>query len=215
MFALSGGAALFHAYAHPALLPGENAFLLAMSAGLWLVIAIYTLRDMSAQFNPALTLAFALRGDMSWRRAAAFWGALFSGGIAAVLMARSFFGVEAASPLRIPQQATRCKREFYQVFLTGVFIHLVLALTRGPKLAGNFTPLAICAYVLSFATISALYDGAAFSPASALGPAVVLGQYRDVWVYIVGDSLGAGVAVGIDRYLRGPANSVETEAAGG
>ena len=180
-----------------------------------LVIAIYALRDMSAQSNPALTLAFALRGDMSWRRAGAFWVVQFVAGIAAALMARGFFGEESGLAAPHPPAGHAVQACFYQVFLTGLFILLVLALTRGPKLTGSFTPLAIGAYVLSFATISALYDGAAFSPASALGPAVVLGRYQDVWVYLLGDAVGAVVAVGIDRYLRGPANSVEAEAAGG
>ncbi len=109
----------------------------------------------------------------------------------------------------------RCRPASTRFFFTGLFILLILALTRGPKITGNFTPLAVGAYVLSFATISALYDGAAFSPASALGPAIVLGRHQETWVYLVGDSLGAVVAVAIDRYLRGPANSVEAEATGG
>ena len=117
VFALSGGAALFHGYAHPALLPGENAFLLAMSAGLWLVIATYALRDMSAQFNPALTLAFALRGDMSWRRAAAFWAAQFSAGLFAALMARGFFGV-GKRPRRSASSGRPCGAS---VHLPGLF----------------------------------------------------------------------------------------------
>ena len=186
-----------------------------MSAGLWLVIAIYALRDISAQFNPALTLAFALRGDMSWRRAAAFWVSQCTGGVCAALMARGFFGVESGLAAPHPPAGHAVKALVYQIFLTGMFVLLVLALTRGPKLTGLFTPIAIGAYVLSFGTISALYDGAAFSPASAVGPAVALGQYRDLWVYLVGDSLGAVAAVLVDQYLRGPANTAEAEAADG
>ena len=43
--------------------------LMTSVCALWLVVAIHALADVSAHFNPAISLGFAMRGDMSWARA--------------------------------------------------------------------------------------------------------------------------------------------------
>jgi Major intrinsic protein len=70
-FILSGGAAVLARYGGHALPPWQAALVLSTVSALWLVVAVYFLGDISAHFNPATTLAFALRRDMglkgTWR----------------------------------------------------------------------------------------------------------------------------------------------------
>src|SRR5215469_1705204 len=63
-FVLSGGAAILARYGGHALQPWQTVLVLSLVSALWLVAAIYFLGDVSAHFNPATTLAFALRRDM-------------------------------------------------------------------------------------------------------------------------------------------------------
>src|SRR5262245_11555406 len=63
-FVLSGGAAILALYGGGPVRPWEAAFVLSTVSALWLVAAVYFLGDISAHFNPAMTFAFALRGDM-------------------------------------------------------------------------------------------------------------------------------------------------------
>jgi len=58
-----------------------------------------------------------------------------------------------------------------------------------------------------------LFEGAAFNPARALGPDLPLGRFDSLWVYFVGDVLGAVLAVLIDSYLRGAADVGEASIA--
>src|SRR5215467_9960388 len=51
----------------------EAAFVLSAVSALWLVAAVYFLGDISAHFNPAMTFAFALRGDMGWPMAGVYF----------------------------------------------------------------------------------------------------------------------------------------------
>ncbi len=95
VFTLTGGSAIFHAYAHPGLSPGMHLALMTSVCALWLVVAIHALGDVSAHFNPAVTFAFALRGDMSWKRAGAYVVVQCAAGSAAALLARAFFGIES------------------------------------------------------------------------------------------------------------------------
>jgi Major intrinsic protein len=71
-FILSGGAATLARYGGHGLQPWQVALVLSAVSALWLVVAVYFLGDISAHFNPATTLAFALRKDMDWVMAGAY-----------------------------------------------------------------------------------------------------------------------------------------------
>ena len=91
-FVLSGGAAILVRYGGRALQPWQTVLVLSLVSALWLVVAIYFLGDISAHFNPAMTLAFALRGDMRWAMAVAYWVVQVVAAGAGSLLARAFFG---------------------------------------------------------------------------------------------------------------------------
>ena len=78
MFILSGGAAILAKYGGHSLEPWEKGLVLSVISGLWLVVAVYFLGDISAHFNPAATLAFALRRDMEWGMVIAYWVVQFA-----------------------------------------------------------------------------------------------------------------------------------------
>lgn len=213
VFALAGGAGVLHAYARPTPSNTTTVTLLTLVAAMWLVIAIYALGDLSAHFNPAMTFAYALRGDMSWPRAFCYWLVQCGGATAAALSARAFFGTASGLASITPPPGGQIASIFFEALLTGCFVLLVLGITRGPKLNGPFTPLAVGAYVLSFGTMGGLYEGAAFNPARAVGPDVALGRFDSLWVYLVGDIAGAALAVLVDSYLRGAADPGEASIA--
>ncbi len=213
VFVLSFGAAILKAYASPAISDVAMVGLLSAVSSLWLVIAIYALGDISAHFNPAMTFAFALRGDMSWRRAGLYWITQLVAALAAAGLARLWFGPGSGLAATLPQPHHAWAAVAFEAVLTGGFVLLVLAMTRGPKLNGPFTPLAVGAYVMSLGSVGGLYEGAAMNPARALGPDIMVGQPAAGWVYVLGPLLGAAAAVGVDFILRGPADLTEAEAA--
>ena len=213
VFSLSGGAAILHAYAIPALTNTATVFLLTLMAATWLIIAIYSLGDLSAHFNPAMTFAFALRGDMSWKRAGLYCVVQCFAAACASGLARLFFGVSSGLAA-VHSPAGKSGRAFlFEVLLTGCFVLLVLAMCSGPKLNGPFTPLAVSAFVMSFGTMGGLFEGAAFNPARAFGPDLATGGMNDLWIYFAGAACGVLIAVPIDRYLRGKATPLEAVAA--
>jgi len=91
-FILSGAAAILARYGGRALQPWQTVLVLSVVSALWLVVAVYFLGDISAHFNPAATLAFALRKDMGWVMAGAYWVVQFVAAVCGSLLARAFFG---------------------------------------------------------------------------------------------------------------------------
>jgi glycerol uptake facilitator-like aquaporin len=92
---------------------------------------------------------------------------------------------------------------------------MVLNLADGPKLNGPFVPLAVGAYVIAWATMGGPYEGAAMNPARAFGPDVALHDLSTWWIYLLGSTIGAVLAVGVAYVLRGPAKAEEATAAEG
>jgi len=214
-FVLSGGAAILVRYGGRALQPWQTVLVLSLISALWLVVAVYFLGDISAHFNPATTLAFALRKDMGWIMAGAYWVVQFAAAICGSLLARAFFGRAGNLAATMPKPGQSWQAAGFEAIITFGLVLMVLNLANGPKLNGPFIPLAVGAYIMAWGTMGGPYDGASMNPARSLGPDVAIGDLSTWWVYLVGPVVGAVIAVGVAHVLRGPARVQEASAAEG
>jgi glycerol uptake facilitator-like aquaporin len=214
-FVLSGGAAILALYGGHGLQRWQVVFVLSLISALWLVVAVYFLGDISAHFNPATTLAFALRGDMGWVMAAAYWVVQFGAAICGSLLARAFFGAHGNLAATMPPHGMSWQAAAFEAILTFGLVLMILNLANGPKLNGPFVPLAVGAYIMAWGTMGGPFDGASMNPARSLGPDVAINHLSTWWVYLIGPVVGATIAVGLAYVLRGPAKVQEAAAAQG
>ena len=214
-FVLSGGAAILTLHGGEAVKPWEAAFVLSAVSALWLVAAIYALGDISAHFNPAMTFAFALRGDMGWPMACAYLVVQLIAGAAGSLLARALFGVEGNLAATVPQPGQLWQAVLFEAVITFGLVLVVLSMANGPKLNGSFVPLAVGAYIMSWGTMGGPFEGASMNPARSFGPDLARGDLSTWWIYIIGPTAGAIVAVLVANVLRGPALAQEAQAAMG
>ena len=215
MFILSGCAAVLVRYGGHALQPWQAVLVHAAVAALWLVVAGYFLGDISAHFNPAMTLAFALRRDMGWVMAGCYWIVQFAAAASGSLLARAFFGPAGNLAATKPQPGQSWQAAGFEAVITFGLVLMALNLANGPKLNGPFVPLAVGAYILAWGTMGGPYDGASMNPARSFGPDVAIGNLSTWWVYLIGPVAGAVIAVGVAYVLRGPAKVEEARAAVG
>jgi MIP family channel proteins len=214
-FILSGGAAILVRYGGRALQPWQTVLVLSVVSALWLVVAVYFLGDISAHFNPATTLAFALRKDMDWPMARAYWVVQFAAAVCGSLLARAFFGKAGNLAATMPKPGQSWQAAGFEAIITFGLVLMVLNLANGPKLNGPFIPLAVGAYIMAWGTMGGPYDGASMNPARSFGPDVAIGNLSTWWVYLIGPVIGAMIAVGVAHVLRGPARAQEASAAEG
>lgn len=214
-FVLSGGAAVLAGYGGATLAPYQFAFILSAVAALWLVAAVFFLGDISSHFNPAMTLGFALRGDMGFPMALCYIVVQFIAASVGSCTAAWLFGTGGNLAATIPQAGMLYQAIVLEAILTFGMVLLVLSMTNGPKLDGSSVPLAVGAYVMAMGTMGGPFDGAAFNPARAFGPDFARGDLSTYWVYPCGSLIGVLVAVAIARFLRGPAKASESNAAMG
>jgi aquaporin Z len=214
-FVLSGGAAILARYGGGTLRPWQVVLVLSLVSALWLVVAVYFLGDISAHFNPATTLAFALRRDMSWVMAGVYWVVQFAAAVCGSLLARAFFGPAGHLAATMPQPGQPWQAAAFEMIITFGLILMILNMANGPKLNGPFVPLAVGAYILAWGTMGGPYEGASMNPARSFGPDVAIGNLSTWWVYLAGPVAGAVIAVGVAHVLRGPARAQEAAASEG
>jgi aquaporin Z len=195
--------------------PWQTVLVLSAVSALWLVVAVYFLGDISAHFNPATTLAFALRRDMDWIMADAYWIVQFAAGACGSLLARGFFGPAGNLAATMPKPGQSWQAAAFEAIITFGLVLMVLNMANGPKLNGPFIPLAVGAYIMAWGTMGGPFDGASMNPARSFGPDLALASLSTWWVYLIGPVAGAIVAVGVAQVLRGPAKAQEASAAEG
>ncbi len=166
------------------------AFGLALLAGIWAVAHVS-----GAHFNPAVTLAMLVDGRTSFGDAIGYWVAQFAGATVASLVVMAATSREAVAGT-VTGYETLSTGILMEIVLTLVFVWVILAVTRT---GGNHAPVAIALTLVSVHLAGIPFSGASVNPARSFGPAVVSGDFDQLWVYIVFPLVGALVSFAFYR----------------
>ena len=168
----------------------------ALAFGLALMMVIYIWGTFSgAHVNPAVSLGFAVSGQMSWVLMLGYWIAQLLGGIAAAALVVYFFGTSTGAGASIGSftHTNMWKAVLMEALLTMFLVITYLLVYRNPLNA--IVSGLIIGLVLSFCTIvGGSVTGASTNPARSLGPAIFSMNMGTYWIYIVGPIIGALVA---------------------
>lgn len=157
-----------------------------------------------AHLNPAVSVAFAMRGDFPWRRVAPYIMAQLAGAVLATLLLRALIGKQGSAGLTLPGAGISPGIALaWEVLLTTGLISVVLGTASGAQQIGSMAALGVGSYIALAGLFGAPVSGASMNPARSLGPALVLGNWTSWWVYLLGPMIGAAIAVGIAHILRG------------
>ncbi len=175
----------------------------AVAPGLLVLALIYALGDTSgAHFNPAVSLAFALRGLLTPRWLGLYWVAQGAGAIGAAIVVRLLFGDAAAAGVDVPHVAALSAVALEAIF-SGILVTVVLGTADRYRVVGPDAALAVGSAIALCGLIGLPIEGASMNPARSLGPALAMLQTGDLWIYVVGPVLGAIIAVLVTAYLHG------------
>ena len=161
-------------------------------------------RVSGAHFNPAVSVAFALRGDFPWRRVPGYIVAQFVGAVLAVLLLQAIIGESAANGATYPAQSTTDVAAFLmEVILTFGLVSVILGTASGAQNIGIIGALGVGGYVALAGLWASPLSGASMNPIRSLAPDLVASDFTAYWVYLAGPLLGAAVAVVAAYMLRG------------
>ncbi len=156
-----------------------------------------------AHYNPAVTLAFFIRGKIAVNDLIGYMLAQIIGGIIGALLAQTVLrGIETTHDAvpKILDIAPALMAEILGTFaLTYVFLHSTLASANiGNSFYGVAIGLTLMACVYSLGPAS----GGVFNPAVAIACAVAnMQDFKNIWIFLVGNFGGAALAAVLYQYL--------------
>jgi len=157
-----------------------------------------------AHLNPAVSIAFAARGDFPWKRVPAYIMAQFLGAILATLLLWALIGKQGSAGLTLPGHGiSTTTAMLWEMVLTTGLVSVILGTASGAQQIGPLAAIGVGSYIALAGLWGSPVSGASMNPARSLGPALVLGDWTSWWAYLVGPVAGAVVAVGFAYVLRG------------
>jgi aquaporin Z len=158
-----------------------------------------------AHLNPAVTVAFSLRGDFPWRRVPGYVLVQLVGATLACLLLWGLYGKHGSLGATEPGAGIAdWQAMLTELFLTLGLVSTILGTASRAQNVGPLSAVAVGGYIILAGLWSSPVSGASMNPARSFGPDVVLGRFDHFWVYLVGPLLGAAIAVGVAWLLRGP-----------
>ena len=156
-----------------------------------------------AHLNPAVTLAFAVRGNFPWLRVPGYIAAQVVGAILASLVLQWMYGGIIHGATEPAPQINGWVAVLTEAILTLGLVSVILGTASGARNIGANAALAIGGYIGLVSVWAAPVTGASMNPARSFGPMLVAGNLSHYWIYLAGPILGGMIAVGFEWILRG------------
>ena len=168
-----------------------------------------------AHLNPAVSLAFAMRGDFPWVRVPGYIIVQLLGATLACLFLLAVFGDVGNLGATLPGPGyENWQALLMEVALTTALVSVILGTASAAQNVGAIAALGVGGYIALAGLWSAPVSGTSMNPARSFGPALVGTDFSSYWVYVVGPLAGALIAVAFAYILRGPGGDPISRAAG-
>jgi aquaporin Z len=177
----------------------------AVAPALMVAALIYAISDASgAHFNPVVSLAFTIERVFSPRWLVPYWLAQLGGAVGAALLLSWLFGSASRAGVSTPH-VTPATALAIEAILTAVLLVVILGTADRARIVGPESAIAVGATIALCGLVALPIEGASMNPARSAGPAIVAGDLGNLWIYLVGPVVGAGIAVLATRLIHGPA----------
>jgi aquaporin Z len=172
----------------------------SLTFGLVVMAMVFTFGEISgAHLNPAVSLGLSTNRQMSWKHVPTYVGAQVVGAVLASLVLQAIFPSSPTLGLTVPA-GNPAQSFVLETVLTFFLMLVVLAVPAGTEKAST-APFAVGGIVALDALFGGPISGASMNPARSLGPALVLGSFGHLWLYLVAPCAGSLAAVALWRMI--------------
>jgi len=169
-----------------------------------LAIILFMGKVSGAHLNPAVSLAFALRGNFPWRRVPGYIIVQLGGATLAALVLHAIVNVSATYGSNYPAAGYTGWAAFWmELLLTLGLVSVILGTASGAQNLGVVGAFGVGSYIALAGLWGSPISGASMNPARTFGPDLVSTTFTDYWVYVFGPLAGAALAVVVAFVLRG------------
>jgi aquaporin Z len=169
-----------------------------------LVVILFMGKVSGAHLNPAVSIAFSLRGDFPWRRVPGYLVVQLAGATLAAWFLQAVVHVSATHGATYPAAGYSAGDAFaMETVLTLGLVSVVLGTASGAQNLGPIAAFGVGTYIALAGLWAGPISGASMNPARSFGPDAVGADFGSYWVYVAGPLAGAVLAVGVAFILRG------------
>ena len=170
-----------------------------------LAVILFMGKVSGAHLNPAVSIAFAIRGDFPWSRVPGYVVVQLAGAALAAWFLKAVVHVSASYGSNYPASGFSAWDAFLmETVLTLGLVSVILGTASGAQNLGIVGAFGVGAYIALAGLWGSPISGASMNPARTFGPDLVGHDFSQYWVYVAGPLTGAVLAVGIAFVLRGP-----------
>jgi len=157
-----------------------------------------------AHLNPAVSIAFSLRGDFPWRRVPGYIIVQLVGASLAALLLHEVIKISAKFGSNYPaSEYSGAQAYLMEALLTLGLVSVILGTASGAQNIGIFGAIGVGSYIALAGLWGSPISGTSMNPARTVGPDLVGRDFGSYWVYVAGPITGAIIAVGFGYVLRG------------
>ncbi|KDP41384.1 hypothetical protein JCGZ_15791 [Jatropha curcas] len=181
---------------------------IAIVWGVVLMALIYAVGHISgAHFNPAVSIALAAVRKFSWKHVPVFVLAQVLGSTLAILTLKVLFHDQddiQATMTQYKNSTSHLEAIIWEFIITFILMFNICAVATDHRASKDFSGVAIGGTLLVNVMVAGPITGASMNPARSLGPAIVSGVYKNLWVFLLSPVLGALAATMVYNMLRVP-----------
>ncbi len=177
---------------------------IALVFGLVIMTMVYAVGHLSgAHINPAVTVAFTLTRHFPAREAAVYVSAQLAGAVlGALLLAAVWTDHPAELGATVPSVGSGSALA-YETALTALLMFVIMAVATDTRAVGAAAAIAIGGVIGLDALFGGPVTGASMNPARSFGPALVSGEWSQLWIYLLGPVAGAALGAIAYQLVRG------------
>ncbi|CDY65403.1 BnaC06g42210D [Brassica napus] len=171
--------------------------------GLIVMVMIYSIGHISgAHFNPAVTITFAVFRRFPWYQVPLYIGAQLSGSLLASLILRLMFNVTPEAFFGTTPADSVARALVAEIIISFLLMFVISGVATDSRAIGELAGIAVGMTIILNVFVAGPISGASMNPARSLGPAIVMGVYKGIWIYIVGPIVGIMAGGFVYNFIR-------------
>ncbi|KAL9456893.1 hypothetical protein AB3S75_006013 [Citrus x aurantiifolia] len=180
--------------------------------GLIVMVMIYSVGHISgAHFNPAVTITFAIFRHFPHKQVPIYIVAQLLGSVLASGSLYLIFDVKDEAFFGTIPVGTNVQSFVLEIIISFLLMFVISGVATDNRSIGELAGIAIGMTILLNVLVAGPVSGASMNPARSLGPAIVMHQYKGLWVYIAGPIIGTilgGLAYNMIRFTDKPLREI-------
>lgn len=175
---------------------------IAMVWGLVIIAMVYAFGDISGtHLNPAVTIAFAVDKRFEWKEVPPYLLAQLIGALAASFTLHFLFPENKTLALTQPS-GSEMQTFVLEIIMMFILMMVILRVSVGAKEKGITAGIAIGGTVALLVLFGGPISGTSLNPTRSIAPAIVLGNFQSLWLYVAAPLIGAIAAVLVHKILH-------------